>query len=117
MGWARCFTEQEVLELWQAEHRKLSALMRTQFLGHPSLVPLTRLPARFVKQAVSVSPKLVEILSETRRLFEIDLQRRADLVRVREERARAWAAEYPTPDPNDLNSRLAKVWRLKRMPD
>lgn len=64
-----------------------------------------------------MSPKLVEILRETRRLFEIDLQRRADLAKVREERARVWAAEYPTPAPNDLNSRLAKVWRLKRMPD
>ena len=117
MGQARYLTEQEVLELWQAEHRKLSARLRTQFLGHPSLVPLTRLPARFVKQAVSVSPKLVEILRETRRLFEIDLQRRADLARVREERALAWAAEYPTANPNELNGRLAKAWRLKRLPD
>lgn len=56
MGWARCFTEQEVLELWQAEHRKLSALMRNQFLGHPSLVPLTRLPARFVMMFIVFLP-------------------------------------------------------------
>jgi hypothetical protein len=117
MGRARYLTEQEVLELWQAEHKKLSARLRAQFLGHPSLVPLTRLPAGFVRQAVSVSPKLVEILRETRRLFEIDLQRRADLAKVREERARVWAAEYPTPDPNDLNSSLVKLWRLKRESD
>jgi hypothetical protein len=110
VGDTRYLSEQDILELWQEEHQLLPQRLKRIFLAHPSLGGLTRLPAHLVEKAITTSPKLREILRETRRLFEADIVRLAERVELQENLARRWGISRAGPSSSQIRARLKKPW-------
>ena len=101
-------SEKEILEEWQAVHKKISSSLRAKFIADARTLALTKLPAHMVEKAIKISPKLDEILLEARRLYELAIDARLEKAERRWEIAKKWGVTYFGPSPDEIRKQMGR---------
>ena len=101
-------SEKEILEEWQAVHKKISSSLRAKFIADARTLALTKLPAHMVEKAIKISPKLDDILLEARRLYELGIDARLEKAERRWEIAKKWGVTYFGPSPDEIRKQMGR---------
>lgn len=84
-------SEEQILDLWQQHHGKLSRPLVRVFLSHPRLRHLLRTRGKFVREAIPLSPKLEVISDEaSRKSDEAEKIRKLQEAYSAQQAAEAW---------------------------
>lgn len=103
-------SEEEILDLWQQHHGKLSRQFVRDFLTHPRLRHLLTTRGKFVRAAIPMSPKLEVIADEALRT-----SREAEQIRRLQEAYSAQQAAEAWVDPRDFSlGPMARTWITHR---
>lgn len=99
-------SEEQILDLWQTHHGKLSKPLIRDFLAHPRLSQLLRIRGKFVRQAIPSNNKLEEIAE-----IALRASREAEKLReIQEEYRKKWAnPDWVNPRDLDLGP-IARTW-------